>query len=45
MEGRAAAAAAGTLGEQELGWVEVQDPRRREEESFAVRREEAVRRR
>lgn len=40
MEGRTAVA--GTLGEQELGWVEAQDPSRRREGRFAERKEVAA---
>lgn len=40
MEGRAAVA--GTPWEQELGWVEAQDPSRRKEERSAEKKEAAV---
>lgn len=43
IEGRAAVA--GTLGEQELGWVEAQDLCKQKEEMFAERREVAVQKR
>lgn len=39
-EGRAAVI--GTLWEQELGWVEAQDPSKKREESFAEKKEVAV---